>query len=245
MPEAACTDHGLRQEVATCTRLLQMLGILGYSGHVSVRVPGDEAFLIQPIDRSRADVVPSDLMLVDLSGDLIPDEDGENELRPPSERFIHSEILRARGDVNAVAHFHADVTTVFSLTPDTPIRPVKNHAARWRHGIPVHPDPAHVSSPARGAALTATLGGCHALLIRAHGVVVVAESVRTLFADCVHFVENAEALHRAAQLGRVEALTDEELEAFAAAGNRQRHADKLWDYYSGLGIREGALDNID
>ncbi len=106
MPEAACTDHGLRQEVATCTRLLQMLGILGYSGHVSVRVPGDEAFLIQPIDRSRADVVPSDLMLVDLSGDLIPDEDGENELRPPSERFIHSEILRARGDVNAVAHFH-------------------------------------------------------------------------------------------------------------------------------------------
>lgn len=233
-------DSDIRREIAICTRLLQMLGILGYSGHVGARLPGRDAFLIQPIDKSRADVAPADLLEVNLAGEPLTASDDPGT-RPPSERFIHSEVMRARPDVQAVAHFHADAATVFSLTPDTPLRPVKNHAARWRHGIPVHPDPGHVSSTQRGAELAITLGGCHALLIRAHGVVVVAESVKTLFADCVHFVENAEALYRAAQLGRVVALTEAELEAFATGANRERHADKLWDYYCGLGVNSGVL----
>lgn len=238
-------DHSeLRREIAISTRLLQMLGILGYSGHIGARLPQREAFLIQPIDKSRAEVTTADLLEVGLDGEPVPRGDDPGA-RPPSERFIHSEIMRARPDVEAVAHFHSDAATVFSLTPDTPLRPVKNHAARWRHGIPVHSDPGHVSSTERGAELAATLGGCHAVLIRAHGVVLVAESVKTLFADCVHFVENAEALHRAAQLGRVDALTEAELEAFATGSNRQRHADKLWDYYRGLGAKSGALASLD
>lgn len=233
-------DGGLRRDVADCTRLLDMLGILGYSGHVGARIAGRDAFMIQPIDRSRAELTPDELIIVDLLGNpLSPEESGS---KPPSERFIHSEILRARADVFAVAHFHADAATVFSVTPDTPLLAVKNHAARWREGIPIHSDPGHVNSPERGAGLVRTLGSCHAVLIRAHGVVLVAESVRTLFADCVHFVENAEALHRAVQLGQVDALTRAEMDAFAAGANRERHAAKLWDYYYGLGVARGVLD---
>lgn len=233
-------DGSLRGDVADCTRLLDMLGILGYSGHVGARIPGRDAFMIQPIDRSRAELTPDDLLVIDLQGNPLSADRAGAE--PPTERFIHSEILRTRPDVAAVAHFHADAATVFSVTPDTPLLAIKNHAARWRDGVPVHSDPGHVNSPERGAGLVRTLGNCHAVLIRAHGVVLVAESVRTLFADCVHFVENAEALHRAAQLGHIDALTRAEMDAFAAEANRERHAAKLWDYYYRHGVARGVLD---
>ena len=38
---------GLRVQLAALTRLLHKEGILTYSGHASVRIPGREAFMIQ------------------------------------------------------------------------------------------------------------------------------------------------------------------------------------------------------
>ena len=40
------TVEHLKIEVAACTRLLNNEGILGYSGHVSVRLPDRETLLI-------------------------------------------------------------------------------------------------------------------------------------------------------------------------------------------------------
>ncbi|HUZ71869.1 MAG TPA: class II aldolase/adducin family protein [Stellaceae bacterium] len=222
----------LRQQVAACTLLLNDLGILGYSGHVSVRLPGRDAFLIQPVDQSRAALAPEHLMVCDFDGKTLA---GPAGLKPPSERFIHSEILRARSDVNAVAHFHHDIGTIFTLVEGARLTPIKNHAVRWASGIPVHPDPSHVSSPALGRAVAATLGPHHALLIRAHGQVVAAESVPALLIDSVHFVENAETMYRAAALGRAIPLSAEEIAAFLSDFDRPSHVAKLWKYYVGIG----------
>ena len=177
----------LRAEIAGCTRLLNMEGLMGYSGHVSARLPGNR-LLIQDFDQSRAALAPDDLLVCDLNGRLVA---GATHLRPVAEVHIHSEIYKARPDVNAVAHFHHDLTTTFTLVEGLSLVPVKNHAVRWRSGIPVHADPSHVDTPELGRGLAATLGPHHALLIRAHGQVVVAEDVRSLFVDCIHLVENA------------------------------------------------------
>ena len=45
-------------EAAAATRLLVAEGILDYSGHVSVRIPGRDAFVIQIGSQSRAEVSP-------------------------------------------------------------------------------------------------------------------------------------------------------------------------------------------
>ncbi|OYV42571.1 MAG: hypothetical protein B7Z75_11980 [Acidocella sp. 20-57-95] len=50
----------LREQVAACTVMLNHEGILGYSGHVSARLPG-ERFLVQSFDQSRAELRPSQL----------------------------------------------------------------------------------------------------------------------------------------------------------------------------------------
>jgi len=228
----------LRQEVAAATLLLNDLGILGYSGHVSARLPDGENFLIQSVDQSRAALGPDDLLTCGLDGRLVS---GPKGLKPPSEVFIHSEIYRARNDVNAVAHFHDDLATTFTLVAGAQLVPIKNHAVRWATGIPVHPDPSHVSSPKLGRALAETLGPHHALLIRAHGQVVAAEDVRAVLIDSIHFVENAEAMYRAACLGRVLPLKPQEIQSFLADFDRARHVAKLWTYYVGRGRAKGLL----
>lgn len=218
----------LRAEIAACTRILNDLELLGYSGHVSARLPDGAGLLIQSFDQSRATLTPDELLVCDLDGRKLSGPEGE---RPPAEVFLHTEILRARPDVMAVAHFHHDLTTSFSLAEGPKLHPVKNHAVRWADGIPEHPDPSHVANPALGRALAATLGPHHALQIRAHGQVVCAESLPALLVDCVHFVENATALYHAACLGKLRPLRADELAAFARDFRRAPHIVKLWHYF--------------
>lgn len=231
----------LRAEIAACTRIMNMDGLIDYSGHVSARLPDGSGLLIQSFDDSRAALEPDDLLVCDFDGKVLSGPEGK---KPPREIYIHTEIMRARPDVNAVGHFHPETATMFTLVEDRPLVPVKNHAARWIDGIPVHPDPGHINSVATGKALTATLGDCHAALIRAHGVVVTAESVPALLVDSVHFEENATTLFRAAALGAVRGLSDDEMTGFLANFDRPAHIRKLWKYYLGRGIEGGRVPAV-
>lgn len=218
----------LRAEVAACTRILNMEGLIDYSGHVSARLPDGSGIVIQCYDDPRSGVTPDGLLICDMDGRLVEGSAGK---APPREVFIHTEILAARPEVNAVGHFHPEIATVFSVVKDESLAAVKNHAARWAGGIPVHPDPGHINTPATGRALAATLGSCNAALIRAHGVVLLAESVPALLVDSVHFEENAQAFWRAAAIGAVDPLSDAELAAFMRRFDRTKHVAKLWKYY--------------
>ena len=240
MPDTGANtiEARLRAEVSAATRLMNLEGIMDYSGHVSARLPGREAFLIQDLDLPRGAVAPDNLLVADFDGNKLAGPDG---LYPPAEVYIHSEILRARPEINAVAHVHPDIAILFTLADGPTLAPVRNHASRWADGIPVHPDPGHINTPALGRELAATLSTHNAALIRAHGIVVTAESVPALLIDTVHFVENAEAMYRAAQLGPVKPLTVEEMEMFTSRFRRDRHVRKLWDYYRGRGAAAGAL----
>jgi ribulose-5-phosphate 4-epimerase/fuculose-1-phosphate aldolase len=234
----APTERTLREQVAACTLLLNDLGLLGYSGHVSARLPRRDAFLVQAFDQSRASLKPSDLLICDFDGNKLA---GPKDVRPPSEVYLHCEILRARPDVNSVAHFHHDLTTVFTLVEGLALKPIKNHAVRWASGIPIHPDPSHVSDPALGRAVAETLGPHHALIIRAHGEVVTAENVPGVLIDSVHFVENAVAMYQAAAVGKVVPLSEKEIAGFLHDFKRDKHIPKLWAYYVGIGRDKGLL----
>ena len=55
----------LRVQLAALTRLLHKEGILTYSGHASVRIPGRDAFMIQSVNDSRAGLIPEGLVICD------------------------------------------------------------------------------------------------------------------------------------------------------------------------------------
>ncbi len=232
------TQAQLRMKVAACTLMLVHTQCMNYSGHVSARLPGGDTFLIQPIDVPRSGLRPEHLLVVDLDGKVLQGQPG---MKAPAEVALHCEILRARPDINSVAHFHHDLTNAFTLVEGVELRIVKNHAIRWASGIPVHADPAHVANAELGRAVAATLGPHHALQIRAHGQVITAESVEAVLTDSIHFVENAQAMYHACLLGKLAPLSGADMDSFAKYFKRGRHVDKLWRYYIESGQAQGVI----
>jgi ribulose-5-phosphate 4-epimerase/fuculose-1-phosphate aldolase len=229
----------IKQKVAATVRLLHMEAIVNYSGHVSARLPDGRGFVIQPYVNSRISLKATDLLELDYDLNYLP---GSPTTEMPIETRIHSEILRARPDVQAVVHTHSELAAAFTVA-DARLVPMKGHAKRWASGIPVHMDPTHIKTKEQGAELAATLAHHNAALLRAHGGICVAESVEGLLIDAVHFEENARAQVQALAIGPLLPLTEAELQLLNERDNRRQHIGKLWRYYVGKGLQEGALDS--
>ena len=225
----------LREQIAAATRMLVSHEILDYSGHVTSRVPGTDHIMIQSATDSRAELSPDRLLIVELDGKVVEGDD-----RPPLETVLHTEIFRARPDVNAVLHCHMELSITFTLMKGVELVPMRSKAARWRSGVPTHPDPDLIRSVEQGKALAETLGPHHAALIRSHGMVLTAESVPALFVDAIHFAENARQLITVLQAGQEPVpMTDAEMDSLT--GPRDFHTGKLWNYYVRLGKAQGVL----
>jgi L-ribulose-5-phosphate 4-epimerase len=235
--DASITD--LKIQLAALTRMLHKEGILTYSGHASARVPGRDAFIIQSINDSRAGITPDGILTCDFDCQVI---DGPEGHRPPREVFIHSEILRARADINCVVHTHSELSAMFTMVEGIELALMKSHAQRWASGIPTHPDPSHIMTAAKGRELAKTLGQHNGALMRAHGGVLVSESLPALLVDAVHFEENAKAHYQAATIGKVKPLTKDEIALIQTVNNnRAQHCYKLWSHYVGMGLDDGLL----
>lgn len=224
-------------ETAATTRLLEREGILDYSGHVSTRIPGRDAFVIQIGSTSRGEVGPESMVVCDYNGKVL-----EGDGQPPSELPIHTEILKARPDVQSVLHSHMELAIAFTMMQGVRLVPMRARASRWKSGIPIDPDPSHIKLVSQGQALAKTLGPHHAVLMRAHGLCLVAESVRALYIDAVHFRENAKALMEVLQAGaKPIPLTEAEIAQIEKMEMRDWHIKKLWNYYVRKALGEGAL----
>jgi L-ribulose-5-phosphate 4-epimerase len=228
----------LRAQLAACTRLLHREKILNYSGHISVRLPDRDAFLIQSFSESRAQVSPDSLVVCDMDANVL---EGPPGYKPPIEVFIHSEILRARPDTQAVVHTHSELAAAFTMVEGVDLALMKSHAVRWKTGVPTHMDPSHIKTKKQGQELARTVGENNAALLRAHGGVLLAESVPALMIDAVHFEENAKAHIQATAIGKLKPLTPAELDLLTARSNRADHVDKLWSYYVEAGLEEGLI----
>jgi ribulose-5-phosphate 4-epimerase/fuculose-1-phosphate aldolase len=86
----------------------------GMSGHISVRDPEhQDNYWTNPLGRHFAMMRPSDLVLVDESGEPV----GGNKESPVNAAgfFIHTAIHKARKDVQAAVHMHSPAGKAFSM----------------------------------------------------------------------------------------------------------------------------------
>ncbi|MBX5492501.1 MAG: class II aldolase/adducin family protein [Chloroflexi bacterium] len=212
----------LKRLLVTAHHILDNEGIFDGYGHISVRVPGDGAFLT--LARVSPRLVREDtLILLGLDGTYL------GGAQPaPFEWPIHAEILRARPDVQCVAHTHSRWSAVFSVLP-VPLRPVHQYAAFLpTMGVPVYRGAGLVTTPEQGAALAATLGTEAAALLRHHGDVVVGSSVEETVIRTLRLAWNGQIQHLALQHGEPDYLGAEECAAFTAAA---RDIGRAWSYY--------------
>lgn len=103
-----------RRELAICHRLLANHGMTDlFVTHVSLRIPGEEAFLVSPFGTLFSQVTPKSLIKVSLDGRVLdaPDSECANE----TAFCIHAPLQRA-GHV-AVVHTHTAAGNAVACTP--------------------------------------------------------------------------------------------------------------------------------
>ncbi len=164
----------LRGLLADAGRVLAHEGQGDYvAGHVSLRLPDQpDRFLMKPAGIGLEEMTDDNIITVDIEGNKVA---GSAERH--NEVFIHSEVLRARPDVQAVVHTHAAYAVVFSSL-GKPLQAVSNDGAFFADGLPVFSETTElIVTRARGSAVARTLGKYGALILRNHGIVTAATTM--------------------------------------------------------------------
>jgi L-fuculose-phosphate aldolase len=143
------------------------------AGHVSLRLPDDPGlFLMKPAGIGLEEMTSDNIITVNIEGKQV----GGSAARH-NEVFIHSEVLRARPDVQAVVHTHAIHAVVFSSLGKS-LLPVSNDAAFFAGGLPVFSETTElIITSERGRSVARTLGRHGALILRNHGIVTAAPTM--------------------------------------------------------------------
>ena len=221
----------LVEDLVTANRVLAMEGILDAMGHVSVRETLRSNRFLLARSMPPGLVTAADIMEHDFAGNAI-DARGRASYR---ERFIHSEIYKARSDVNAIVHCHTPSLLPFADT-DVPLRAMYHMAAFIADGVPVFNirDAAGmtdllVSDGLLGRALAKTLGGKSVALMRHHGAVIVATSIPNVVGRSVYLDINARVQLQTAALGGKATYVDPaEAKLRMADPNEYSRAWDLW-----------------
>jgi HCOMODA/2-hydroxy-3-carboxy-muconic semialdehyde decarboxylase len=173
-------EAALIEDIVAGSRILADFGVLDGFGHVSARHPTRPNRFLMSRSLAPALVTAADIMEFDLDGNAV-DARGRQVFL---ERFIHSEIYKARPDVMAVVHTHSPGVIPFGVT-EVALRPMFHNAAFLGAGAPVWEirkdfgeTDMLVRDPQRGKSLAERLGDKSVVLMRGHGDVTVGPSVR-------------------------------------------------------------------
>ncbi len=203
-------EAALLNDLLLANHILADQEVLDAFGHISVRSIKNPKHFYLARARAPGLVEPADIIEFDENAEAI-DARGR---APYQERFIHSEIYRARPDVGSVIHSHSPATLPYGLTKQ-PLLPV-THLSAFLGATPTpvfdirdtegEKNYMLVRTAPTGAALARTLGKRAVVLMRGHGMTVVAPDVRAAVFRAVYTQMNAQVQSEALRFGKPNAL---------------------------------------
>src|SRR5499426_4691731 len=143
------------------------------AGHVTVRLPDDPSrFLMKPATIGLDEMTIDNIITVDLEGQKVA-----GTMPRHNEVFIHSEVLRARPEIQCVIHTHAPHAVAFSSL-GRELVPVNNEAGYFYKQLPIFSETSDlIVTQERGKSVARCLGQHGALILRNHGIVTAARSI--------------------------------------------------------------------
>ena len=213
--------ENLKDKLARACRMLDMMGVIDFSGHISARIPGAETFFIHPMELSRGEVKPDDLVEVTLEGKQIG-----GKMKAPHETPIHAAVYQARPDVNSVIHSHPHYAILPSIVGKELI-PICSHGAIFGSVFPVYPSSKKIETFEEAHRMAKTLGPLKAVILKGHGAVLVDSTVESVLIDSLYLEENAKVFVEASMLGQPIPLSQEEFRPVVGADS----ARKIWSYF--------------
>ncbi len=217
----------LKEKVAYSCNILAMEGHWdNILGHVSARIPGEEAILMKPHSFGFEEICPYHLIVCDLDGKKI-----RGDYERHSEIFIHTEIYKARPDVHCVIHTHPTYATAFASLRQ-PIRTISHEGSIFYDSLPLFDyTTALIRTPQLGQEVAKTLEGCRGVLMLNHGVTVVGISVEVATLHAV-FLEKAARIQLLAMAsGNPSWSSDEESKLKYEQIYTPHRLGKMWDYF--------------
>jgi ribulose-5-phosphate 4-epimerase/fuculose-1-phosphate aldolase len=174
-------DTDLRREIATACRIAGHRGLCeDILGHLSSR--SGEGLLIRcrgPRESGLLFTGVEDVRLASYDAVLLEEAEG---FSVPNEIHIHTEILKARPDVEVVLHAHPAAIVALDLA-GLELAPVVGAynipASRMaRDEVPVYPRSVLVNTPQLGRELAEALGDKSSCVLRGHGLVTTGRTVQ-------------------------------------------------------------------
>lgn len=210
-----------REMIATCIFMNDNRINQGTAGNISVRV--DEGFLITPSGVPYAEMVPDDIVLMDVEAN------SSGSRKPSTEWRFHRDIMRKKPQVGAVIHLHSMFCTTLSMLRRE--IPAVHYMIAAAGGSTV-PCVGYFTWGTQDLAdaIVAALDNRLACLLANHGMVCVGPDLKKAAWLAVEVETLAAQYWRALQVGEPHVLPDEEiarvLEKFSSYGQGEtRHAN--------------------
>ena len=172
------TEKNLRVELAAAFRIAHHFG-WNYDtlNHITLRLPGTETFLMNPLGLGWDEITASSLATADYEGRIASHSGAK--LAPAGFNF-HSGILKARPDINCVLHVHASAGAVVGSLEEGLI--VYNQSGCVLHGeVGYHAFEGLARVDDEVPRILRDLGSKHTLIMTNHGLLSVGASVAEAF----------------------------------------------------------------
>ncbi|ABQ70540.1 class II aldolase/adducin family protein [Rhizorhabdus wittichii] len=193
-----------RTDLAAFYRIVAMLGWDEYIfTHISLRLPGPERhFLINPFGLLYEEVTASNLVRIDINGDVV----GASDWPVNKAGFtIHSAIHEARDDAHCVIHTHTTAGMAIAQQP-AGLLPTSFYSAMIVDRLSYHDFEGSVVSDGEKVRLVENLGTNNHLILRNHGLLACGADVAAAF-SAILTLQRACEVQLAAQVGDEPLLT--------------------------------------
>jgi ribulose-5-phosphate 4-epimerase/fuculose-1-phosphate aldolase len=221
-PAVPPPSRDLVEELVIGNRIIFDQKIVDAFGHISVRHDKDPSKYLLSRNLAPGLVTAADILVFDLDSNPLGDTSGDYY----SERFIHGEIYKARPDVVAVIHCHAQQLIPFGVTK-AKLRPIYHMSGFLGLGAPVFEirdaggmTDMLIRTPHLGKALAASLADKPIVLMRGHGATMVGGSIKQVVYRSIYAALNAGLQMDALRLGEPNFLEPQEAANAAAANDK-------------------------
>lgn len=171
---AASSGRAVKQRIIVAGKVLVAEGQDDFTrGHISFRLPDDpKLFFMKPHSIGLDEITMDNIITIDLEGNVVA-----GNARRHSEVYIHSEILKARPDVNCVIHTHPTHAIALSATGRS-LKCYSQPGALFHEALGTYADTINlIRTQTMGAGVARALGDGRGVLLKNHGVVVTGASI--------------------------------------------------------------------
>jgi L-fuculose-phosphate aldolase len=211
------TEYNLRKDlVEICRRMYQKGFIAATDGNVSIKV-NENRLIFTPSGMCKGFLEADDLIITDLKGNKI-----SGKYKATSEIYMHLAAYKERPDITAVVHGHPTAAIALTFANIAISECLLPEVIVTLGNIPVVPYET-TGTYELASTISPYLREYDAVVLDKHGVVAVGKDVFDAFYKLEKVEHNAQVIHMARQVGRLDPLKPEQVQALLELRAKMHH----------------------